>query len=991
MQSNTTPQVEDPASRWFGPKYTPAETEILRRHVIKMANGKLESAGDFWTGPAEVEKLFTVHLPAALKEAKAKKQPLRVLFWAHGGLVAEKDALRQVLNYRKTWQDAGIYPIYFVWKTGVMDSFRGLLGRDGERGFFTDPLLEIALRVPATAVWSEIKGIAKLCSGAAGGASFAAELFKKFHAQNRDDVRCFACGHSAGSIFHSHWLPKLAAANIPVQELFLLAPAANVELFAENLQSLVGANQAIRHCSMFTMDENAERHDNVIGLYRKSLLYFVSRACEDRKEQPILGLVENLRADPGMRAFWGLDATRAAAGELVFSPNHATAGTRACNSTSHGEFDNDPDTLNSLARRMTGNVTLAPFNQSNTPRGMGTDFSDAAGPSRPHDVSRPVLPLKVKICVRHGGIEATLTKFPARAPAIGFRVVGHYEGAEPMGPERVLDCWVSGITGKDSNRHGVVAGMTRRGTMSGVLGQTTLLPHASGQFAVFLGLGKYGCLGPAELTTAVRELCLEVSQLKGRHLATVLIGGGAGNMTMTTAAAAWLRGIQQAQETPEFSLQQVTFIEFDARRYLELDEAMGRALQAYTGQALEVDPNEYSKAATAATNQAKAAADQEVGALKAAHNARIAGKAAGAKPSDSAAQNGTKPSHLTVRAERDCCFFTALTHAASVPERVIRIDPQIVDEVAHAITAATDPEELRQWGRTLQQILIPRDLYEQLFSSASPLVMTLDATMARVPWEMLVIPDRGEVARGAEQFLGLATGFGLTRQLQTTFAPVPERSQDDKQSLSVIIVSDPAEDASLPGARREAAWVKAYFSGIAGTKVVCLEGDTATRANLAKELCNHAYDILHFAGHCYFNPEQPGKSGWIFHRDPLQVFSADELLRMDRVPSFIFSNACESGVTPDRAHLANLGIGPAFAEAFFAKGVSNFVCTGWPVDDQAALAFAQTFYQELFEGADRTLRAAMMMARQTAWNISNQTAGAYQHYGNPFHTFPRKT
>ena len=110
--------------------------------------------------------------------------------------------------------------------------------------------------------------------------------------------------------------------------------------------------------------------------------------------------------------------------------------------------------------------------------------------------------------------------------------------------------------------------------------------------------------------------------------------------------------------------------------------------------------------------------------------------------------------------------------------------------------------------------------------------------------------------------------------------------------------------------------------------------------------------------------------------------------RRNAVPPFIFSNACESGITPDRAHEQNPSIGPAFAEAFFAQGVSNIVCTGWPVDDLAATEFTRTFYQR-FHGQGEMIKDAMFKARQAAWEYSPNTAGAYQHYGNPFYQLSR--
>src|SRR5438045_2978558 len=83
-------------------------------------------------------------------------------------------------------------------------------------------------------------------------------------------------------------------------------------------------------------------------------------------------------------------------------------------------------------------------------------------------------------------------------------------------------------------------------------------------------------------------------------------------------------------------------------------------------------------------------------------------------------------------------------------------------------------------------------------------------------------------------------------------------------------------------------------------------------------------------------------SGWVFGRD--QRITAYEFNRVDRVPRFVFSNACESGVLSDGASLYSPGLAPSFAESFFLRGVSNFVCTAWPVDDSAALEFAQWVY-----------------------------------------------
>jgi CHAT domain-containing protein len=169
---------------------------------------------------------------------------------------------------------------------------------------------------------------------------------------------------------------------------------------------------------------------------------------------------------------------------------------------------------------------------------------------------------------------------------------------------------------------------------------------------------------------------------------------------------------------------------------------------------------------------------------------------------------------------------------------------------------------------------------------------------------------------------------------------------------------------------------------------------------------NNRYDILHFSGHCHFDPEDPtNECGWLFHRDsPREFISARELSRVDRVPKFVFSNACESGILPDRSEARYVGLGPSFAESFFNQGVTNFICTAWTVDDTAAAIFAQKFYAELLGldlEEDRPVRrrkpeyisTALREARREIARAPEfaRSWGAYQHYGDPFYTVFART
>jgi CHAT domain-containing protein len=238
------------------------------------------------------------------------------------------------------------------------------------------------------------------------------------------------------------------------------------------------------------------------------------------------------------------------------------------------------------------------------------------------------------------------------------------------------------------------------------------------------------------------------------------------------------------------------------------------------------------------------------------------------------------------------------------------------------------------------------------------------------------------------KYLGLMRG--LTRQLRTSLAPPPEPPPPQGHILRVLLVADTCREFPLPGAQIEATRLLELFEAVnkkCGTnRIVCtpLVGPAeATALNVLMQINEQpSYDVLHYAGHCFFDREKPSKSGYLFSGG--DVLNAGDLRHIDRTPKFVFSNACESGVLPSRADLRSPELAPAFAEAFFAKGVANFVCTAWPISDKAALDFAVALYSQLLgmDGAPCVMWQALREARRSIANTL--TWGAYQHYGNPY-------
>jgi hypothetical protein len=241
----------------------------------------------------------------------------------------------------------------------------------------------------------------------------------------------------------------------------------------------------------------------------------------------------------------------------------------------------------------------------------------------------------------------------------------------------------------------------------------------------------------------------------------------------------------------------------------------------------------------------------------------------------------------------------------------------------------------------MERLLIPADLRHHLVGPA-PLVMVLDTTAARIHWEMVAqttsVGDWPAEMSGTEDdlqraFLGTSRGF--TRQLVTTFAPAPQPPPPPRRLLRVLVVADPAEDARLPGAEEEGVAVADLFetfNEVWGPEsdnrvtVVRLLGSTeATRTHVLRHLMLRSYDVLHYAGHCVFDERDFNRQGWVFTDG--ELLSPNELKRIDRIPKFVFSNGCESGITPDRSEERSAGLAPGFAESFFQRGVANFVWT----------------------------------------------------------------
>ena len=340
---------------------TPQRLTALQPHVINLVLGRFSERGQMKTSIADVDALFEEHLPKALEEAKAQNRKLRLLFYAHGGLVSESSGLAIAEKHIDWWLRNGVYPIYFVWETGLFASIGQMLKRavfGSPRGFVdsvTDWMIESAaepLRGPQ--IWGQMKLSAERAADEQlGGAWQVARRIKARCDAHPGEIELHAIGHSAGSIFHTHFLVAAHRLGVPAFDtLQLLAPAVRVDVFKELLLPLLEDGKAARKLTLFTMNKHYEKADHCARLYRKSLLYLIFNALEERRGTPILGLDECLRADADLKKLFSIDRRHAGMGEVVWSKSLSTSGRSASHAIAHGDFDDDAPTMNSAARRV---------------------------------------------------------------------------------------------------------------------------------------------------------------------------------------------------------------------------------------------------------------------------------------------------------------------------------------------------------------------------------------------------------------------------------------------------------------------------------------------------------------------------------------------------------------------------------------------------------------------------------------------------------------
>lgn len=553
----------------------------------------------------------------------------------------------------------------------------------------------------------------------------------------------------------------------------------------------------------------------------------------------------------------------------------------------------------------------------------------------------------LRISIRHGDLAY------ARHPV----VVGHYLGDSIVAAEKALD---RRLGGKLSRQQSLNLYPGAAGTQAVFL-QTDARAAPPG--AVVVGLGQVGSVSPGGLERAMRQAMLAyASQVadcpddrfgpadatRAAPLSCLLVATGAGGVSLRDSLDAMLRGALGANaQLQESGLAHRVLI--DEIEFVELmeDVAIGAARQL-----------EHLLADEPLRSQ-----------IEWRHRGIEDGEGQLRRVRFDAVDGWWQRMEIAYDERMQAMRFIPVTDRARAEEHVVAGQLRLADAFVQRASERTGRDA--DAARTLFEMLLPNRLKE-ISPEQRDVVLLVDGVSARYPWELL--EDRRSATRRPP-----AVAAGLLRQLRT---PVFRSQPAHPQRATALVIGNPRLNAAdfpdLPGAAAEARAVARVLRGhgMGVTDAIGQDGEPVLGA-----LHQDGWRVLHLAGHGVHEhalPEGARVSGMVIG-DGVFLTPGD-VAQMREVPELVFLNCCHLGSVAgsDRAALAaNLAV------QFIEMGVRAVIAAGWAVDDAAARAFAEHFYDRMLSG--EAFGEAVRSAREHIWDRfpDANTWGAYQCYGEP--------
>ncbi|WP_439588256.1 C1 family peptidase [Hydrogenophaga sp.] len=378
--------------------YQPWSTARAYEHTLVTGNNGHVVLTDFTAGiDGDVEAFVQTQVNRALPFFKSQGQAqAHFMVYVHGGLNKEADSIDRIRVLAPYFEANGIYPLFLTWRTGPLETLRDILedklrqafGVDDERargileklGDARDRSVEAIASTAFKGLWTEMRQNARRATLKGRGNDLLALALAKLQARLQTELgkslKLHLVGHSAGSIVLGHLVEKLVANQVTAASCSLYAPACTVAFAIEKYLSIGSAVIKPEHIHLHYLTDRQEKDDDLakagpVTLYGKSLLYLVSRALDDVRKMPLLGMER--AHDP---AYFNKDQW--APGQLPSLKHWHTAFPVAnhhpvptpyirvnklgkTEQATHGSFDNNIDVITDTILRISGQPPVQPI------------------------------------------------------------------------------------------------------------------------------------------------------------------------------------------------------------------------------------------------------------------------------------------------------------------------------------------------------------------------------------------------------------------------------------------------------------------------------------------------------------------------------------------------------------------------------------------------------------------------------------------------------
>ena len=557
---------------------------------------------------------------------------------------------------------------------------------------------------------------------------------------------------------------------------------------------------------------------------------------------------------------------------------------------------------------------------------------------------------RIDITLVHGSILDVTTR---------AMVLGSFRNVDPGGAAKAVDARLGGR----------LRDLIRTRTVSSEVGTMFVLPTMrSGlrtDMLIFAGLGPFDGFVPEMIELVASNLVRTLVGGNIEEFATVLFGAGSG-FEARACTEHLLRGvIGGLRDTdPEGRFRGLTICELDEGKFSSIRDEVVRGCLSDAFRDFDLVVRERRL-------RASAAADGLASAPRS--NARTAA-AADSEPMYLLVRTGTESGGVTTM---NVALLTAGGKAAVLESACDVRDTEINGLLGSIDSPTFGSAALSELGHRLGRLVLPVAVRTELARSRNRhLVVVHDLAAARLPWEALRLGHWIP-----------ATTAGMSRRYVAADLAIGRWAEHRgrQQELALLLIVDPTSD--LPGAVDEAERIVGLAAAAPRVRVTRIAQTEVTRQAVLDHLRSEQFDVIHFAGHAFFEPGAPGDSGILCADGPLR---AQDLMNLRSLPPLLFFNACEAGrlrrgpgrnrtkAPPDVR--GALGTAVGFAEAFMRHGVANFVGTYWPVQDASASTFARAFYALLLSGA--TIGDALLAGRKAVQARGSVDWADYIHYGD---------